>query len=55
MRSESKNALSAVLSTEGRVGGPYWEKLNLKDLKPPKAPRTLNQKSFLEDFVNFWR
>ena len=28
-------------------------------IKPPGAPRkalrTLNQKSFLEDFVNFWR
>jgi hypothetical protein len=33
MRSESKDALSAVLSMEGRVVGPCWEKLK------PKGPK----------------
>ena len=35
MRSESQNDLSAVLSTEGRVVGPCWEKLK------PKGPAGL--------------
>ena len=30
MRFEIMNDLTAVLSTEGRVGGPCWEKLKLK-------------------------
>ena len=34
-RSEGKKTLSALLSTEGRVVGPCWEKLN------PKGPKGL--------------
>ena len=30
---QSKNALTAVLPTEGRVVGLCWENSNLKDLK----------------------
>ena len=33
LRSESINAFSAVLSTEGRVVGLCWANYNLKDLK----------------------
>ena len=40
MRSESKNAVSAVLSTEGRVVGICWEKLK------PKGPQG--------DILDFW-
>jgi hypothetical protein len=39
MRSESKNALSAVLSTEGPVAGPCWEKLK------PKGPTGFSEAS----------
>ena len=34
MRSESENALPAVLSTAGRVAGPCWEKLTPKGPNP---------------------
>jgi len=34
-----KNAFSAVLSTEGRVVGPWWEKLKPKGPKGPASPR----------------
>ena len=37
MRPESKNALSAVLSTEGRVVGPWCGKLN------PQGPKGLGE------------
>ena len=42
-RSESINAFSAVLSTEGRVVGPCWEKLKPEGPKGP-APKHLQDK-----------
>ena len=33
----------------------YWISKCTLFFKPRKALDTLNQKSFLEDFVNFWR
>ena len=39
MRSESKDALSAVLSKEGRAIGPCWEKLKPKGPKGAKGAK----------------
>ena len=44
MRSESKNAFSAVLSTEGRVVGLSWAQSKLRG---PKGPDPHATRSFL--------